>query len=193
MIPVETKNDALNGETITHLSLHTAWPGVTGSNEITGGSPAYARKAVTLAAASGGQRVTTAAVTFDVPASTINWIGMWNGSAFRGAMPNGGATSKNFSAILSTDTLVSTAHGWSDGTKVAFFNGTPPGGLTEGVVYNTLDSTADTFKVAPATGGTAIDLTSGASFGCVVGEVVQIVKTAQDTHQVTTVTLAVPD
>ena len=29
----------------SHLSLHTAYPGDAGANEVAGGSPAYARKA----------------------------------------------------------------------------------------------------------------------------------------------------
>ena len=63
--PTATKNAALNGITITHASLHSAYPGVTGANEISGGS--YARKAVTINGASGGQRLQNASVAFDVP------------------------------------------------------------------------------------------------------------------------------
>ena len=67
---------------ITHLSLHTATPGTTGASEATGGSPAYARKAVTFNAAgaagplgSGLQPATvgvawSSEVTFDVAAGT---------------------------------------------------------------------------------------------------------------------------
>ncbi len=36
---------------ITHLSLHTATPGLTGADEAVGGSPAYARQAPTFNAA----------------------------------------------------------------------------------------------------------------------------------------------
>lgn len=51
-------------------ALFTADPGSSGTvvGEVTGGSPAYARKAVSWGAASGG--VITASVTFDVPAGT---------------------------------------------------------------------------------------------------------------------------
>lgn len=59
-----------SGNPITHASLHSGYPATDG-NEISGGSPAYARKAVTFAAASGGSVALTATFpVFDVPAST---------------------------------------------------------------------------------------------------------------------------
>jgi hypothetical protein len=63
------------------LALHTGDPGAadTASNEVTGGSPAYARKAVSWNAASGGQITVATDVVFDVPASTtVTWISVWN-------------------------------------------------------------------------------------------------------------------
>lgn len=72
----------------THASLHTADPGITGASEVTGGSPAYARKAITWAAASGGSKTLTGTVTFDVPpATTITYVGTWSAisaGTFRG-------------------------------------------------------------------------------------------------------------
>ena len=61
---------------ITHLSLHTATPGATGTAEATGGSPAYARKATTITATSGTG--TSTEVTFDVPAGTYTHFGCWS-------------------------------------------------------------------------------------------------------------------
>ena len=51
-------------------SIYTADPGVTGTatGEVTGGTPAYARKSITWGAPANG--VITATVTFDVPAGT---------------------------------------------------------------------------------------------------------------------------
>ena len=70
------KNYLLDGgdgcDVITHIGLVDE----TGT-EITGGSPAYARKAVTWAAASGGVRRPSADHTFDIPASTI--VAGWRG------------------------------------------------------------------------------------------------------------------
>lgn len=62
----------------THASLHSADPGTTGTNEISGGSPAYARKSLTWTAGS-SDGVVTASCTFDVPASTaITHAGIWS-------------------------------------------------------------------------------------------------------------------
>lgn len=75
---------------ITHISLHTATPGTTGASEATGGSPAYARKAVTFTAAgavgalgAGLQPATVGVawsdeVTFDVPVGTYTHWGAWS-------------------------------------------------------------------------------------------------------------------
>lgn len=191
--PTTTKNNLLNGQTFTDASLHTAFPGTTGASEVTGGAPAYARKAITINAASGGQRALNAAVTFDVPACTVKWLGLWNSGVFVGTAPNGGATPKNFVSISSSDLVYCPAHGWGDTQKIAFFNGTPPGGLTEGTTYFVRDATTDTFKVAATSGGAAIDLTTAASFGCVVCAIVEDVYAVQGTHQLNAATVAVPD
>lgn len=66
---------------VTRLALHTGDPGAadTASNELTGGSPAYARKAAAWNAASGGAATLNGDVVFDVPASTtVSWISGWN-------------------------------------------------------------------------------------------------------------------
>lgn len=50
------------------------------STELTGGSPAYARKAISYGSPSGGD--VTATVTFDVPAgSTVNQVGFYTASS----------------------------------------------------------------------------------------------------------------
>lgn len=62
-----------------YASLHTGDPSTTGANEVTGGSPAYARKSVTWAAASAGALTTSNAQVFDVPAgTTIQYVGFWS-------------------------------------------------------------------------------------------------------------------
>src|SRR4051812_10051571 len=72
-----------------YASIHTADPGDNGANEVVGGSPAYARKAVTLAAASGGVRSVTNQPVFDIPINTtINYVGYWTaavGGSFVGS------------------------------------------------------------------------------------------------------------
>ena len=72
--------DAL-GAVAVRWALHTGDPGAanTASNEVTGGSPAYARKAVAWNAASGGAATQNGDVVLDVPASTtVAWVSLWN-------------------------------------------------------------------------------------------------------------------
>lgn len=66
------------GSLAAFASLHSADPGTTGTNEISGGSPAYARKALSWTAGS-SDGVVTVSCTFDVPASTaITHAGVWS-------------------------------------------------------------------------------------------------------------------
>jgi hypothetical protein len=72
--------DAITAAT-TRIALHSGDPGAadTADNELSGGSPAYARKAVTWAAATGGSADETSSPVFDVAAgSTVSWISGWN-------------------------------------------------------------------------------------------------------------------
>lgn len=62
-----------------YASLHTADPGTTGTNEVTGGSPAYARKAITWNAAASANLDNNANPVFDVPAgTTVTHAGFWS-------------------------------------------------------------------------------------------------------------------
>ena len=65
-------------------AIFTADPGTSGSatGEVTGGTPAYARKTISWGAASGG--VITGSVTFDVPAGTTVTYAAVCGSAVAG-------------------------------------------------------------------------------------------------------------
>ena len=65
----------------TRWAAHTGDPGGanSASNEVTGGSPAYARKAVAWNAASGGVATQNGDVVIDIPASTtVSWLSLWN-------------------------------------------------------------------------------------------------------------------
>lgn len=58
-------------------SLHSADPGTTGASEISGGSPAYARKALTWTPGTTGTATSTA--VFDVASGvTPAWSGIWS-------------------------------------------------------------------------------------------------------------------
>jgi hypothetical protein len=80
-VGADTILDALGA---TYASVHSGDPGATGtSNELTGGSPAYARKAISFAAAAARAKAVQATFpTFDIPAgSTVAYIGLWSAIA----------------------------------------------------------------------------------------------------------------
>ena len=70
--------DAL-GAVAVYVSLHTDAVGGGSGNEVTGGSPAYARKSITWNAAAAGNLDNNANPTFDVPAgTTIRRVGFFS-------------------------------------------------------------------------------------------------------------------
>lgn len=85
------KNAMLNAlaALATRASLHSGDPGTNGTaNELAGGTPAYARKAVTWVAADAGNINLNGTAVFDVPpAGVVLYVGLWNtaGTAFYGA------------------------------------------------------------------------------------------------------------
>ena len=104
--------DALRGTNptvaIAYASLHTASPGDTGANEVTGGSPAYARKAITMAAASAGAIAASSQPVFDIPGSTtITHVGFWSAVSGGTFLGNADVTDETF-ASQGTYTLTST-------------------------------------------------------------------------------------
>jgi len=76
LIQVVGKNAMLNH--LAGLGLYMAlYTDVGGTTEVSGGSPAYARKLITWGSASGGVLATSAEITFDVPAgTTVRAIGI---------------------------------------------------------------------------------------------------------------------
>jgi hypothetical protein len=183
------KNAALDGldesigAGITHIGVNTlvtappsdGTPGTgatAASTEATGGSPAYARQAVTWGAASSGQKANSGALTFDVPAGTYAFLSFWNastgntGTQYRGYAPINGSV-KGFGEVDSTDvtndTITSSAHGLVNTDRVMVFNvfaESIPTGLAEGAVYFVVGAATDTFQVASSSGGSAINITA---------------------------------
>lgn len=179
----------LNGVTYTDVSCHSAYPGTTGANEISG-----TRAAITPSAAVGGSRVIGATVNMTIPAGqTVRYFGFWNGSTFVDSAPNGGYTPRNFMSRSASDEFTSEAHGYTDGQTVVFVNGTPPAPLVTGAVYFVRDATADTFRVAATAGGVAINLTGPTSYGCHVCRIAEDVYASSGTHTLTTATAVIPD
>lgn len=196
----EAKNVMLNAldeslaDGITHLSLHTAYSS-SGANEVTGGSPAYARQAVAWAAASGGAKAMTGTETFDIPAgTTVRWIGGWDAVTsgdFKGMTPNGGGTPEAFTVPdISNDTLEAPGHGFSN-TQTVVVWAVPgvalPTGLSEGTVYYVISATTDDLALSLTSGGAAVNITAvGSGF---LQRIVEETFGAQGTHTVSALTL----
>jgi hypothetical protein len=120
----------------------------------------------------GARSPTPGALTFDVPAGTYGFFGLFNASTgntnnYLGYIPFGGASAlKGFGTVdttLTNDQLFSRAHGMSDTDRVILFNvfaETLPTGLTEGTVYYVVSSATNTFKVSTTSGGSAVDITA---------------------------------
>jgi len=87
------KNAMLNalGALAVFASLHSSDPGDGGANEhsTSGGSPVYARKAITWSAAGSGTMDDSNVPVFDVPAGrTVLYVGLWSlvtGGVFYGS------------------------------------------------------------------------------------------------------------
>jgi hypothetical protein len=82
------QNNAL-GAVITRVSAHSGNPGAAGTqNELSGGTPAYARKAITWNTSTGQNLDSSNQPVFDVPAAgAVRYVGYWNtdGSVFYGS------------------------------------------------------------------------------------------------------------
>jgi hypothetical protein len=184
MLTTSGRNQLLDATDVAYMSLHTDYPGTTQANEVAGGSPAYARKAITFASASGGSKASSNSQVFDVPAGTsVKWIGYSTASTSgsgRAVAPNG-AVPKEFVVDATNDKILLPAHGYSNTNQIVFYGGTAPGGLTAGTIYFVVSATTDDFKVAATSGGSAIDLTSQAASDCVVSIIVTETFGAQGT------------
>lgn len=170
MLTATGENAAVDGlkAVVSHLGLHTGNPGSAGSNEVTGGSPAYARKAVTWGTSAAGvvANITTA-LAFDVPAATTVYVaGFWSAltvGTFHGYAGIGTSLIQgNAYAADTGDVLSSAAHGLVNGNNVFLedVGETLPAGLSEGVVYFVVGATTDTFQLSLTLGGSAVAITA---------------------------------
>lgn len=179
-------------------SLHTAYS-TTGTNEVTGGSPAYARKGITWAAASGGSKALAATLpTWDVPAgTTVAWWGGWDtvtAGTFLFMMPVGAGTLQPASSETSTDLtnndIFAKAHGFVADTRVVFW-GTLPTGLSVGTIYFVLSTglATDSFRVSTTSGGSAVDLTGTQPFNFFTQKCVPETFAGQGTYALTSASI----
>jgi hypothetical protein len=163
---------ALNGGT-PHLSLHTGFPPTTGpGNELTGGSPAYARQPIAWAASSGGTKNITGTETFDVAAgTTVRAVALYDAltAGTQKCWSPAGASARRAIAVVAADlagnTIQSPAHGLAAGNSVLFWatiGAALPTGLSEDTEYFVIAAglTADVFSVSTTLGGSAVDITA---------------------------------
>lgn len=206
-------NSAVAGGLVTgssHMSLHTAFPPtVNPGNEVLGGSPAYARKAVTWTATAAAGAISPSAglpATFDIPAgTTVRAIGIVDAASgaatVRAWSPAGAATRIAINVpdptAFGADTIYSEGHGLVAGNSVLFWNteqgnlGLPPP-LAEDTEYFVIATglTADAFKVSATLGGAALDITDEG-----VGDAQKFtpeVFAGQGTYQVSAYTVSLP-
>jgi hypothetical protein len=207
ILPDATKNACLDSAvagapgTALFLGLHTTL-GQSGT-EVTGGSPAYARKAITWQAAGAvvqGAKDITAAVTFDVPAgTTVRNVGLWSLSTagvLRAWMPAGSTARRAFSvdaADVTADTITSAGHGLVNGNSVVVWptiGAILPTPLAEDTEYFVVGAATDTFQLSATLGGAAINLTAIGD-----GDVQKFtpeVFAAQGTYQVSAFQISLP-
>lgn len=195
MLTAAAKNYALDALLPADVSLHTAYS-ASGANEVTGGSPAYARKPISFSAASAGSKASSSTPTLDVPAATeVQFVGLWglgSPSQFLGMFAVGGSEKEIIAIQLGSPEGVITipSHGYSNNDKVVFYGGTPPTGLVEGTIYYVINATTDTFSVSATEGGAGIPLTGYPNGEVKVSKIVPETFGSQGTFQVSSATLA---
>jgi len=155
-----------------YLSLHNGNPGITGANELTGGS--YARQLISWSAASGGSKANSGALNFTglpaVPSSApITHMGIWSASSagtFYWAGPVGTQKIIVATAADTGDLWTAPAHGLVNGASgdmvdlVDIYDSVLPTGVTEFTNYFVVGGSAATFQLSTTQNGTAITLTS---------------------------------
>lgn len=187
--------------TTPFLSLHTGFPPA-GGNELTGGSPAYARKSFTWSAAAAGAKSISAAQTFDVAAATtVRAVAVYDASTSgtqKCWSPAGASARRAFSvdsAGVTNNDLFSPAHGLVANDRVLVWptiGAALPTGLAEDTEYFVISTgiTTDSFRVSATQGGSAVDITAIGDGD--VQKFVAEVFAGQGTYQVSTFTVSLP-
>lgn len=165
------KNAMLNalGALATHASLHSGLPSDAGNVELTGGSPAYARKSLGAwgAAAAGSMDKNAADPVFDVPAGDVVAVGFWSaitaGTFYGWAPVNGGSISGVGTMANTGDVVTSYAHGLSNTWRVflvAVVGSSIPTGVDGTTLYYVVGATTDTFQLSLTSGGAAVTVSA---------------------------------
>lgn len=174
----DTLNDMLGVLGVTHVAALDGDP--------TAGGTELAREAITIGAAAAGQRSATDVPELAIGAGqTVRWIAYYDDPVAGNLRAHGpkGAQPRQFTADLANNTLsvvvldyadnpVVVPHGYADDQAIVFYGAAPPTPLALNTVYFVVNGAANTFQVAAAAGGAAIDLTSAAAAGCRVSRIV---------------------
>lgn len=191
-----TINAMMDAIVYNQASLHSTYS-TDGSGEISGGTPAYARKPITMAAAAGGVRTSSSSPTFDVPAgATVAWIGLWtSGGAFRGLFPNGGDQRK-FQIDLTGDRILCRSHGLIDSDR-AVFQGGAPAPAVDGTMYFVVNGAVgdpDSLQLSLTQGGAPINFTGAPAGRCRISKIVpETFVGQQGTYQITNLSVGIAD
>lgn len=189
MLTTSGRNQLLDATDAAYAAAHSGYPGSTGaSNELTGGSPAYARKAITYASAASGAKASNADITIDVPAlTTVNWISAWTASTAgtcRLVSPNG-ADPKEFAADASSDLIWTPGNSYTNGDQVTVYGvGNAPAGLTKGTTYFVVNASGEKCKLSATNGGSAIDLTDEGDGDVMISKIVAEIYGGQGTFKI---------
>ena len=190
-ITINGKNTMLGALAIDKASLHSAFPGSAGANEISGGS--YARQSATFGAASGASRTMSAALNFPVPACTVQWVAFRDvGGTVLFYSPNGG-NPREYYVDVASSTFYVAGHGYIADQQVTVYGDTMPGGITEGTVYYVRNPATNTFQLAATAGGTPITLSSTGGSAALVSQVFSDVYAGAGTHTINTCTVGLPN
>jgi hypothetical protein len=149
------------------VSLHSANPGETGANEVTGGSYVRQQAATTRT----GSAITNDAIlSFSgMPAGDVVAWGIWDLSTagvcfWTGWFGTVGRVGVVEAADLAGNDITSPAHGFANDDRVIMEQieaETTPTGLTAGTIYWVTGApTADTFQLSTTQDGGAVDITA---------------------------------
>lgn len=87
----------------------------------------------------------------------------------------------------STDTVNRTAHGYTNGMTVQFYNIATTTGLDEGQIYYVINASANTFQVSLTDGGSAVTLTNDGSATLLPYKIAVVTITPQAANDLTSV------
>lgn len=162
--------DQVGSNKLLYGSLHTAYSAA-GSNEVAGGSPAYARQALTWASAASNSKALSGTYTWNVPGSTtVSWVGFWDALTsgnFQGMAAAGNASAFTFTVPSSTSTFLAPGSAFTSNQQVVILptgGSTTPGGLVVGTIYYVKSPSGDTFQLSASSGpGSAVSISADGS------------------------------